>query len=214
VTAVEDRIRQALHDIAEETTVSPDVRVRGLQELMSRLGSSRRRTGRRIGIVAVVAGVALLLGVVGLGDLGRDRGDSGHTESQLAATRVLSGQLTEFSRELSNADLVAQGASTAGPPQGLPTGPIKLGLTRGSLHLFSARFELDKVNLVSSLPGRVLDNENWSVGQQPPTQLCPAGSGPGRYRVDYAGARLTIQLVRDRCVNRKALLIGSWQQRA
>ena len=53
-----------------------------------------------------------------------------------------------------------------------------------------------------------------SVGQQPPTQLCPAGSGPGRYRVDYAGARLTIKLVRDSCVNRKALLIGSWQQRA
>ena len=212
MTAVEDRIRQALHDIAEETTVSPDVRVRGYQELMSRLGNSRGRTGRRMGIVVVAAAAALLLGVVGLGDLGGHRGGSEHTESQLAATKVLSGQLTEFSRDLSNADLAAQGASTAGPPQGMPTGPIKLGLTRGSLHLFSARFELDKVNLVSSLPVRVLDNGNWSVGQQPPTQLCPAGSGPGRYRVDYAGAALTIQLVSDSCVNRKALLSGSWQQ--
>jgi hypothetical protein len=213
VTTVEDRIRRALHDIAEETTVSPDVRVQGHQELMSRLGNSRGRTRRRIGLVVVAAGAVLVLGVVGLGDLGRHRGDPRHTEGQLAATRVLSGRLTEFSRDLSNADLAAQGASTAGPPQGMPTGPIKLGLTRGSLHLFSARFELDKVNLVSSLPVRVLDTGDWSVGQQPPTQLCPAGSGPGRYRVDYAGARLTLQLVRDSCVNRRALLIGSWQQR-
>jgi hypothetical protein len=68
------------------------------------------------------------------------------------------------------------------------------------------------VNLVSILPLRVLDDGEWAVGQQPPTQLCPDGSGPGRYRVDLAGATLTLQLVRDTCVNRKAPLIGSWQQ--